>query len=335
MFVALKKTGSFQHSSFLSGGRVTSAGVLTVSNGQIKSLSPLSGHYRSSIEVCPACAPFLPSASVSSRLTLKDILGVDVQHYKCFLQHLEEMGADMSKVKIRKAEFQLWGLVSSSLPSLSLISSTERLLPTDTSCPSLLPLPPPTPLFHFSFSLEKYAAISSSGRSKKKKQHVQEDEASTAAKEGNTAAHRSAIDSFKRDLLHGRAARKEHIEKGTDQPTPTEEERKADGAAESTGSAGPAGSKEVDEAEERKKSEKEEKDKAKKEEHGATTTASTGALMNGSSHPHSSTQEPTTTNDRPPLESKSTPTSPTSSIDMAADPGSPPPMALGAVVGSA
>ena len=30
LFVGLKKTGTFQHSSFLSGGRVTSAGIITV-----------------------------------------------------------------------------------------------------------------------------------------------------------------------------------------------------------------------------------------------------------------------------------------------------------------
>ena len=31
LFIGLKKTGSFQHSSFLSGGRVTSAGIITAS----------------------------------------------------------------------------------------------------------------------------------------------------------------------------------------------------------------------------------------------------------------------------------------------------------------
>jgi hypothetical protein len=35
----------------LAGGKVTSAGIIVVKNGIVKSLSPLSGHYRSSIDV--------------------------------------------------------------------------------------------------------------------------------------------------------------------------------------------------------------------------------------------------------------------------------------------
>ena len=38
-----------QHSSFLSGGLVSSAGLIRVRDGQIMALSPLSGHYRSSM----------------------------------------------------------------------------------------------------------------------------------------------------------------------------------------------------------------------------------------------------------------------------------------------
>lgn len=38
--------GSFQHSSFLGGGLVTSAGLVSVKGGLIHTLSPLSGHYR-------------------------------------------------------------------------------------------------------------------------------------------------------------------------------------------------------------------------------------------------------------------------------------------------
>lgn len=38
--------GSFQHSSFLGGGLVTSAGLISVKGGLIHTLSPLSGHYR-------------------------------------------------------------------------------------------------------------------------------------------------------------------------------------------------------------------------------------------------------------------------------------------------
>ena len=38
--------GNFQHSSFLAGGLVTSAGLISVKDGLIHTLSPLSGHYR-------------------------------------------------------------------------------------------------------------------------------------------------------------------------------------------------------------------------------------------------------------------------------------------------
>lgn len=38
--------GAFQHSSFLGGGLVTSAGLISVKDGVIHKLSPLSGHYR-------------------------------------------------------------------------------------------------------------------------------------------------------------------------------------------------------------------------------------------------------------------------------------------------
>jgi len=73
MFVGMKKRGKFQHSScksgvffrpiqeliaVLAGGKVTSAGLIVVKQGVIKSLNPHSGHYRSSIEVrLPAKCP--------------------------------------------------------------------------------------------------------------------------------------------------------------------------------------------------------------------------------------------------------------------------------------
>jgi uncharacterized membrane protein len=46
LYVGIKYTGTFQHSSFLSGGLVVSAGLLQVHNGLITKLTPLSGHYR-------------------------------------------------------------------------------------------------------------------------------------------------------------------------------------------------------------------------------------------------------------------------------------------------
>lgn len=81
IFIGIKDTGTFQHSSFLAGGLVTSAGLITVREGVIHSLSPLSGHYRTTIE-----------------------------HYHQFLDILTERGVDMRKVKASKAEMALWGV---------------------------------------------------------------------------------------------------------------------------------------------------------------------------------------------------------------------------------
>jgi len=69
------ETGNFQHSSFLSGGMVTSAGLIKVKDGQLRRLSPLSGHYRTS-----------------------------VGHFRQFCEILHERGADMSRVRIGKEE---------------------------------------------------------------------------------------------------------------------------------------------------------------------------------------------------------------------------------------
>ena len=65
IFIGIKTSGNFQHSSckspfldhvivlmiVLAGGKVTSAGIIVVKQGIVKTLSPMSGHYRSSINV--------------------------------------------------------------------------------------------------------------------------------------------------------------------------------------------------------------------------------------------------------------------------------------------
>ncbi|WWC60223.1 uncharacterized protein I303_102789 [Kwoniella dejecticola CBS 10117] len=81
LFIGIKKSGTFQHSSFLAGGKVTSAGIIVVKHGLIKSLNPLSGHYRSSID-----------------------------HFRAFIGQLEGRGVDLSHVKIAKSVLSLWGL---------------------------------------------------------------------------------------------------------------------------------------------------------------------------------------------------------------------------------
>ena len=46
LYVGIKSSGAFQHASFLSGARISSAGLIGIKNGQLTYLSPLSGHYR-------------------------------------------------------------------------------------------------------------------------------------------------------------------------------------------------------------------------------------------------------------------------------------------------
>lgn len=81
LYVGIKTSGAFQHSSFLQGGRISAAGLIKIKNGQLSSLSPLSGHYRP------------PAAS-----------------FRAFVKSLKEEGVDMSHVSISKAYVVLVGL---------------------------------------------------------------------------------------------------------------------------------------------------------------------------------------------------------------------------------
>lgn len=57
LYVGIKQSGAFQHSSFLHGSRISAAGLIKVKSGRLSKLSPLSGHYRP-----PGKSPFAPSA---------------------------------------------------------------------------------------------------------------------------------------------------------------------------------------------------------------------------------------------------------------------------------
>jgi hypothetical protein len=46
LYVGVKQSGTFQHSSFLHGSRISAAGSIKIKNGRLSNLSPLSGHYR-------------------------------------------------------------------------------------------------------------------------------------------------------------------------------------------------------------------------------------------------------------------------------------------------
>ena len=46
LYIGIKETGTFQHTSFVRGSRVAAAGMIAVKEGRLTGLSPLSGHYR-------------------------------------------------------------------------------------------------------------------------------------------------------------------------------------------------------------------------------------------------------------------------------------------------
>ncbi|MBE7182181.1 MAG: hypothetical protein INR71_13430 [Terriglobus roseus] len=81
LYVGIKQSGAFQHSSFLHGARLSSAGLIRIKDGQLRSLSPLSGHYRP-----------------------------PTRNFRAFVHSLRDSGVDMSRVSISKAYAVLLGL---------------------------------------------------------------------------------------------------------------------------------------------------------------------------------------------------------------------------------
>nr|POF07868.1 iq domain-containing protein iqm1 [Quercus suber] len=81
LYIGIKQSGAFQHSSFLKGARVSAAGLIKVKRGQIRKISPLSGHY----------AP-------------------PVRNFREFVRNLKTEGADMSHCNISRSYAVLLGL---------------------------------------------------------------------------------------------------------------------------------------------------------------------------------------------------------------------------------
>ena len=81
LYIGIKTTGTFQHSSFLYGGRVLSAGLLKAKDGYLTSLSPLSGHYRAG-----------------------------TAHFRFFVASLQDSGVNLEHVTLSKSLLMLRGL---------------------------------------------------------------------------------------------------------------------------------------------------------------------------------------------------------------------------------
>ncbi|KAL5495294.1 hypothetical protein ACEPAI_757 [Sanghuangporus weigelae] len=92
LYIGIKDTGTFQHSSFLAGGLVISAGLISVHKGLIHKLSPLSGHYRHASVIL-----------MHNRLLI-------ILFYKNESRRLDERNVDLHRAEISRAELALWGI---------------------------------------------------------------------------------------------------------------------------------------------------------------------------------------------------------------------------------
>lgn len=81
LYVGIKQSGAFQHSSFLHGSRISAAGLIKIKDGRLSKLSPLSGHYRP-----------------------------PVSNFRTFVHSMKEAGVDMSHVSISRSYAVLVGL---------------------------------------------------------------------------------------------------------------------------------------------------------------------------------------------------------------------------------
>ena len=81
LYIGYKQAGAFQHSSFLHGSRILAAGQIKVKRGQLRRISPLSGHYRP-----------------------------PVKNFRAFVENLKDAGVDMSRVSISQSYAVLVGL---------------------------------------------------------------------------------------------------------------------------------------------------------------------------------------------------------------------------------
>ncbi|CAI7623701.1 unnamed protein product [Penicillium pancosmium] len=98
IYIGIKEPGAFQHSSFLRGGRISAAGMLKIKNGQLRSLAPLSGHYR----------PHLAN-------------------FRAFHHSLQERGVDLSRVSISKSYAILAGIEGYTITKKKLHNAHEKL----------------------------------------------------------------------------------------------------------------------------------------------------------------------------------------------------------------
>lgn len=97
LYVGIKSSGAFQHASFLSGGRIASAGSIGITDGKLTYLSPLSGHYRPT-----------------------------TKSFRAFVANLKEAGVDLSELKTSKAYAILLGMECYSKTKMGLMKALHH-----------------------------------------------------------------------------------------------------------------------------------------------------------------------------------------------------------------
>jgi hypothetical protein len=98
LYIGYKQTGAFQHSSFMQGSRILAAGQIKVKDGQLRRLSPLSGHYR------------VPAANFKTFIKSLKALNVDMSHLSISRSYAILVGIEgytKSRKKIKKAEAEV------------------------------------------------------------------------------------------------------------------------------------------------------------------------------------------------------------------------------------
>ncbi|KAL8679148.1 MAG: hypothetical protein Q9186_004539 [Xanthomendoza sp. 1 TL-2023] len=104
LYIGLKQSGAFQHSSFLHGGRVSAAGLIKVRDGQLRCTAPpcqLSSSYRRDdvslqfyLDMQPRSGHYKPPAS----------------SFRAFVHSIQKRGVDMSVMSVPKSYAVLMGI---------------------------------------------------------------------------------------------------------------------------------------------------------------------------------------------------------------------------------
>lgn len=115
LYIGIKKSGAFQHSSFLHGSRISAAGLIKIKDGQLRQLSPL--RYTA---LFPSQSPDPDRGRKGSKefkFRTNTFESLSSGHYRpptsnfrAFIRALQARGVDMSAMTVSKSYMVLLGL---------------------------------------------------------------------------------------------------------------------------------------------------------------------------------------------------------------------------------